>query len=360
VEFLRRTVLRKSFSIRRQSGSERTTWRATGSTIAITASGETSGHGPTIDLAVVDEAWAQRDERLVTAFRPAMMTRRSAQEWWLSTMGTEDSIPWNDRVDDGRARVETQLLDPRERRGVAYFEWSAPDDADPYDEATWWSCMPALGRTVDVETVRTDSQSMPEADFRRSYLNQRTVGGRPVFEPGLWPRLRDDNVKVGTSMVIGADLLPDRAFGSIAVAGWAGGGKTVVEVIEHRPDGGWLVERLAELCQRWRPLTVVLDRNSSAGKLAPELETLGLPVMALDTGQYTASCGGFYDAVVDQEVYHRGQPPLDAAVACARKRNIGDTWAWARREGGDVSPLVAVTLARYGLVKMGEGDFHIF
>jgi hypothetical protein len=359
-EYLRRTALRKQFLQRRQTGLERTVWKATGSIVGITASGETSGHGPTLDLAIVDEGWAQKDERLAAAFRPAMMTRRHAQEWWLSTMGTEDSIPWNDRVDDGRARVERQLLDPKECRGVAYFEWSAPDDADPYAEETWWGCMPALGRTVDVETVWTDARSLPEADFRRGYLNQRTVGGRPVIEPGAWPILRNDDVKVGAQLVLGFDTTPDRQFSSIGVAGWADSSRTVVELIEHRPGAGWLVSRLAELAQRWQPLTIVCDRASPAGKLAPELQTLGLPVHVTDTGQYAGACGAFFDAVMDKELYHRGQPPLDAAVACARKRQIGDTWAWARREGGDVSPLVAVTLARHGLTMFGQGDFAIF
>jgi hypothetical protein len=359
-DYLKRTMLRKQFLQRRQTGLERTVWKATGSTIGITASGETSGHGPTLDLAIVDEGWAQKDERLATAFRPAMMTRRTAQEWWLSTMGTEDSVPWNDRVDDGRARVEAQLEDPNERRGVAYFEWSAPDDADPYDEATWWGCMPALGRTVDVETVWTDARSMPEADFRRGYLNQRTAGGKPVIEPGKWPRLRNPEVQVGATMVFGADVTPERSYASIGVAGWAGHGKIAIEVVEHRPGAGWLVERLAQLSQKWRPSLIVVDRASPAGKLAPELEMLGLPVELTDVGAYAGACGGFYDAVMDGTLFHRGQAPLDAAVAAARKRQIGDTWAWARREGGDVSPLVAVTLARWGLIKVGDGDFQIF
>jgi hypothetical protein len=361
-EYLKHTVLRKQFLQRRQTGLERTVWRATNSVVGITASGETSGHGSTLDLAIVDEAWAQKDERLATAFRPAMMTRRAAQEWWLSTMGTEDSVPWNDRVDDGRARVESQLLHPDECRGIAYFEWSAPDDDDPYDERVWWGCMPALGRTVDVETIRTDSRSLPEADFRRSYLNQRTVGGKPVIEPGLWPRLRNDDIKITGVMALGIDATPDRSFASIAAAGWADSSERVaLELIEHRPQMGWLVARLAELAQKWGPATIVLDRASPAGKIAKELETLGLPVTLTDTGAYAGACGAFFDAVLDGKVYHRGQPPLDAAVACARKRQIGDTWAWARREGGDVSPLVAVTLARYGLVSMGpQGDFRIF
>jgi hypothetical protein len=220
--------------------------------------------------------------------------------------------------------------------------------------------MPALGRTVDVATVWTDARSLPEADFRRGYLNQRTSGGTPVIEPGLWPRLRNDDVKPGAVITLGFDVTPDRSFAAICAAGWADSERTVVELIEHRVGVGWIVGRLGELVQKWRPLLIVADKGGPAGKLAPELETLGLPIKTTDASTYAGACGSFYDAIVEQKLYHRGQAPLDSAVAAARKRPIGDTWAWARREGGDVSPLVAATLARYGLMSLGQGDFRIF
>ncbi len=143
---------------------------STASSVGITASGESSGHGQTLDLGVIDEAFAQKDERLVQAFRPAMMTRPSAQLWIVSTMGHEDSLFFHDRVDDGRARVEAG-----ERSGVAFFEWSAHDDDDPDEASTWWSCMPALGYTVNEATIRADHDGMPPDEFARAYLNRRTA-----------------------------------------------------------------------------------------------------------------------------------------------------------------------------------------
>src|SRR5215471_5076860 len=74
-ELLRKTPFRHAFTTRRQTGLEATVWRSTGSTIGITASGETSGHGQTLDLGIIDEAFAQKDERLAQSFRPAMVTR---------------------------------------------------------------------------------------------------------------------------------------------------------------------------------------------------------------------------------------------------------------------------------------------
>jgi hypothetical protein len=75
--------------------------------------------------------------------------------------------------------------------------------------------------------------------------------------------------------------------------------------------------------------------------------------------EYAAACGGFYDAVVQGTVVHLDQPVLNAAVAGARKRILGDAWAWGRKGGTDVSPLVAATLARWGLVKAGDGKIQV-
>jgi hypothetical protein len=56
-----------------------------------------------------------------------------------------------------------------------------------------------------------------------------------------------------------------------------------------------------------------------------------------------------YDAVAERSLRYLPRPALDAAVAGAAKRPLGDSWAWARRGlSVDISPLVAVSLARWG------------
>jgi hypothetical protein len=58
-----------------------------------------------------------------------------------------------------------------------------------------------------------------------------------------------------------------------------------------------------------------------------------------------------FDAVVAGDVAHAPDPDLDVAVAGASKRARGDAWVWDRRSSAvDVSPLSAVTLARWGAV----------
>jgi phage terminase large subunit-like protein len=353
-EMLKRTPLRDAFTIRRQTGRERWVWPGTGSVIGITASGESSGHGPTLDLGIIDEAWAQKDERLIQAYRPAMLTRPHGQVWIFSTMGTDESVFLHDRVDDGRARVEAG-----ERSGVAYFEWSAQDSDDPDDPATWWRCMPALGHTVTEKVIRADHDAMEPGEFARAYLNRRASGGRPVIDPVSWAACRDSRSQLTGLPCFALDVTPDRGAASIGVAGGRADGRRHVEVVEHRPNTDWVVDRLRALQSRWQALPVIVDPGSPAGALLVDLAASGVATETVTAREYAQACGQFYDAVMDGAVRHLEQPVLNLAVAAARKRPLGDAWAWARKSQIDISPLVAVTLARYGLVKAGDGQFQI-
>jgi phage terminase large subunit-like protein len=354
VEALAESKLANLFSTRRQTGFERTVWKPTRSIVAITASSESSGHGFDLDLGMIDEAWAQRDSRLIQAFRPAMMSRPAAQLWLTSTMGTDESVFWNEVVDDGRARVEGD-----ERSGVAYFEFSAGDDDDPDDPATWWRCMPALGHTVDEATIQADHDTLDPAEFSRAYLNRRATGGRPVIARVSWDACREPRSQVGGLVCFAVDVTPDRSFAAVAVAGMRGDRRRHVEVVDHRPGTDWVVGRLVELERRWHPLPVMVDPGGPAGSLLVDLAAAGVPTETLSAREYAQACGQFYDAVMAGEVAHLDQPVLNTAVNSARKRVLGDAWAWARKSGGDICPLVAATLAQWGLVKCGQGEPQI-
>jgi phage terminase large subunit-like protein len=353
-ETLRDSGLAGLFTVRRQTGFEQTVWTPTRSTVGISAATESSGHGFDLDLGMIDEAWSQRDSRLIQAFRPAMMSRPAAQLWLTSTMGTDESVFWNGLVDDGRARV-----DAGERRGVAYFEWSAGDDDDPDDPATWLGCMPALGYTVDLATIAADHDGLEPDEFARAYLNRRQSLGRPVFDAATWQACREPRSQLAGLPCFSIDATPDRSAASIGVAGYRGDHRRHVEVVEHRPGLDWVVARAAELDKRWRPLPFIVDPVGPAGSLLVDLAAAGVPTETVATREYAHACGQFYDAVRAGQVVHLGQPVLDGAVGAARKRVIGDAWAWGRKTGGDISPLVAITLASWGLVKAGQGEAQI-
>lgn len=306
------------------------------SRIDVLASTESAGHGRTIDLAVLDEAFSDTDDRREQALLPAMATRADAQLLVVSTMGTEASTYLNRKIETGRAAIVDDI-----GGGIAYFEWSADPGADIDDPATWSSCMPALGHTISEAVVRHARQTMSEGDFRRSMLNQKTISDERVLSVQAWDAVVSDDVQPDGKLRFAVDVNPDRSAASIAVADELGR----CELIDYRPGVSWLVERTVELCTRWEA-PVVLDSYSPAGSVADDLQSRGVQVIRYGTREVAHACGLFFDRVIDGKVQIRKHEKLDLAAAGARRRTAGDAWLWARKDGDcDISPLIALTLA---------------
>lgn len=314
-----------------------------GSRLIEVASTPDAGHGQTFDLAVKDELFADNDDRRDQALRPAMVTRERAQVLACSTMGTDDSVPWNALVERGRRAAETQ-----QRQGICYFEWSAPGDADIGDPATWWACMPALGHTMREDTIRLEHDSLPENEFRRAYLNQQTKADDRVIPATLWNAVCDPNVTAQGRVVLGVSAHPDRDAASIVAC--SVGELPVVEVVEHRRGHlAWLAGRVQEVSAKNGQALVAVEVRGPAGALIDELERLGVPVLPVSSTEVVKASGQFFDAVVECQLRVRREPVLDAAVAAAVRRPVGEAWTWGQRSAQeDVSPLVAATLAVWG------------
>ncbi len=332
-----------------------------GSRFGIEAATEKAGHGPTLDEAYIDEAFAQVDNRLDQAFRPAMITRPNTQLWWVSTAGWVDGSPYLlDKVTRGREQVEMGV-----REGLAYFEWSAPDDAEIDDREVWRACMPALGHTISEDAISGELAAMTDdiAGFRRAYLNQwvrkEQLSDRdPVIDLAVWEALADDpkdpRAQVVDPVAPAIDMPPDRSTASIAIGGRRADGTGHVELIDHRRGSGWVVSRMLQLNERWRFPPVAIDASGPAGSLIPKLTEAGVEVLPVSAREMGQACGGFYDDVNEGTVRHIRSPLLNSALGAARKRSLGDAWAWARKNVTvDISPLVAVTLARFAF------DLHL-
>lgn len=350
VPMLAASSLGKQMKVSRGVGNEKIRWQ-NGSLWGLLATTETAGHGAQLDLGVIDEAFALSDDRLEQAMKPAMITRKQPQLWIVSTAGTEDSLYLNDKIDDGRERAHAG-----QTSSVAYFEWSAPDDAPIDDPATWAACMPALGITIPVEAIRSDFESMREPEFRRAYLNQRqnraATAPWQVVSEEAWAACLDERSRIEGEPILALDVTPSRSMSSLAACGTRADGLPHVEVIGNRPGTSWLFEWFAAERRVERYRKIVIDPVSAAGSLAGDLRALGLQVEEIGTRQFVGGCGKFYDLATQRGLRHIGQEPLTAALAGAKKRPLGDSWAWHRRDPSvDVSPLVAATLALDAVVR---------
>lgn len=308
---------------------------ATGSTLRMIGSSEDAGHGLTnTGLAIVDESFADRDERRYQALTPGMATVVDAQTWNVSTAGTEDSVPLRRKIEIGRAAAEAGKTS-----GIAYIEYSIPDDADCDDPEVWWEFMPALGWTVTQDVVAHERESMPDNEWRRSYGNQWTSADVRAIPLDVWVEACGDHVPSG-ALTFAVEVHPDRERASIVACG-----SGVLELVDSRPDASWVVARLAELQARHGG-RVRLDGGGPAGALLADLDRARVDVDVVGTRDVVQACGAFYDGLVDGRLRVRTDGRLDAAVAAVTKRRVGDAWAWSRRAPStDVTPVMAMSLA---------------
>jgi hypothetical protein len=315
------------------------------STLEIMRTAKSSGHGRTLDEAIIDEAMHDHDDRREQAVMPAMLTRRNAQSWITSTAGTDESLFWRRKVDLGREAARNGVVE-----GLAYFEWSAPDECDPYDEDMWWLVMPALGLTQPIESVRHLARTMREEEFRRAMLNQWTRTDLKVIDWAAWVECRNPRGQIAADMVLALDVNKDRTAASTCAASRGSDGLIDIELIDYHDGLTWLVPRVVELRDRHMPMKVLVDGNGPAAAYIPELERAGVEVTVVGGAELPRACGAFYDSVTARTLRVRPNPRLDDAVAGAAKRIRGDSFVWQRSTlTADISPLVCATLAMWGI-----------
>lgn len=339
---------------RKQAGSESLSFSRSHGRILVQPSNEKAGHGlSNVGVADIDEAWSHKDDKgylLEQGLAPTQLATTSPQLWVSSTAGASaiGSPYWYGTLEAERARIEANQPDSR----VAFFEWAAPDDADPSDPQSWSMGCPAMGETITQEAIAFQYESMPEDDFARSILNQWRGTLAQLIDAKAWLACRDTNAVADTTrlwLAVDASPLPTGGVtASIAFAGWVGN-KVVVELIENAPGLSWVADRVREITRAQRFQSLTIDGIGPANSILPDLRAKSrAPVEVTDATTLGAACGRILQGVLEGSVLHRGQAALDAAVAGAGRRQLLDGFAFSRRHSSaDLSPLIASTLAHW-------------
>lgn len=338
--------LARTFQARKSNGSERITWRDTKGRIMLQASNANAGHSLTIDDAFLDEAYAHPDLTLVNGIQPTMITKPDPQMWVISTKGAGDDgmLLHYEEI----ARIA--LSDPDTR--VASFVWEAGEDDDRYDPEVWRRVMPALGRTITEQRVRTLLATTAAEEFDRAYLNRRpTVATVAALDVEAWYACRNTGPALAPHgpVVVAVDVDPDRTHGVIAVAFTHELGVGVI--IDRRPGTGWIVAAVQQLTHR-HGITlydVWGDRRAGVGGIIDQLTGRGIQTHEVSAGDVASAAGDMYDLVKARQLVHDGQLKLDDAVTGSRRRPLGEAWAFSKVDSvGDVAPLTCATLAVAG------------
>ena len=343
--------LRKRVSRIRTSHGEEGIELTTGQRLRFVARSTGSGRGFSGDVVILDEAYRLPREAL-GALMPTLSARPNPQLWYASSAGHVDSEVLRSLRDRGAESEE----------GLCYLEWSAEPSASPDDPAAWRQANPALGIRITEEHVGRELAAMPAEEFARERLGIWSDPGLAdtAVSASEWSKCVDQSSSVLDPVSLGVDVSPDGST-SVAIAGQRSDGLLHVELIDHRPGTSWAVERVQALVRRWSPSSVFLDAGAPAGALLPDLERAGVQVRKVAGREMAQAAVALASHIDQQTLRHLQQPDLDAAVAGARRRVVGDLWAFGRRGSfADISPLCAVALAAWGHAQTAGREPQIF
>ncbi len=339
-------------TIRKASGAEAVELKS-GQRLRFLARSQGSGRGFSGDVVFFDEAmmlWSAT----VGALLPTMSARTKVtaggpQLYYTGTAGHGEQAAVLAGVRDRAiAGDDDGLFYAEWAGGAAYDHTGANVDLD--DEGEWARANPAVGYgRIEIEFIRRERASMTDDEFARERLGLWGSGAlRGAIDPDVWRALGDAGSKPSGQVALAVDVPPEGRRASIARAGERADGRVHVEV-DVRPGTSWAVERLAAVAKK-RGAVVVLDGGSRAAALIPGLTAAGVTPVVYGTRDVVTACSAFMDRVDEDGLRHLAQPELAIAVDAARRRKVGDAWAWHRRDTSvDISPLVAATLAMHGL-----------
>lgn len=315
-----------------------------GGSVEIVARSKNSARGFTVDVLVMDEAQEMTDDDL-EALMPTTSSAPLGNPQWIYT-GTPPGPRANGDV---FTRTRNDALGKPKR--LAWHEWSSPPASDLDDEMAWRLANPALitGR-LQFEVIEGERSRFSDEGFARERLGMwGETSSSQVIDVQTWAKCADMAGQISSEVALAVDVMPDRTAGSVSLAGLRADDRWQVELVDNRNSVGWIVDRVAGICERQSVRAVIIDAQSPAASLIEALEARGVVVTKTGARDMAAACGQFYDAVMEDRLRHLDVPLLNSALGVARKRSLGDAWAWHRKSAvADITPLVSCTLALWG------------
>lgn len=233
--------------------------------------------GGTLDLWSLDNVDAGRGRRYhLVIVDEAAMVRNLIDAWQYSVRPT---------LTDFRGGAWF-FSTPKGRNGFwQMYQWGL----DPLEPD--WSCwqMPTASNPyIDAEEIEAARRSLPERVFQQEYLAEFLEDSGYVFR-----RVNDavaecwqEHNKDGHQYVIGVDWGKMNDFTVITVIDVAERAVCYIDRF-NQIDYHIQVERLIAVCERFSPMSVVVELNSMGHPLAESLSRAGVPVVGFTTTNAT-------------------------------------------------------------------------
>lgn len=333
-----------------------------------------SARGKPAARVIMDELREHKDFKVWNAVAHTQKNLWSSQTWGISNAGDVHAVVLKgqrkrcldliDEFDEFTASGGTgaeYANDPAHDVSLGLFEWSAPDECDLEDIDGILQANPSIGYgaiTVAACLSEARASDLNEAGYRTEVLCQWvTARVEPFISPADYKavQLPSSTVRMlidpRSRTVFGIDTSADRATSYIAAATRLTDGRPFVQVIASRPGMLWVAEFLREQAEHSDALEVALQtKGCPAMEFAGPLETAGFTLHKVDGGLIGSATGRMKDRIRDRAIAMVDQPALRLGFEGGMTAMYAENQAWSRRKSlTDVSPVIAATLALYGL-----------
>lgn len=338
----------------------------TGAQVVFTTRSPNAARGlDRIDLTIYDEAY-DLDLADLAALSPTQMAAADPQKIYTSSAVNADQHPNGMQLASVRARGRE-----REDR-LFYAEWRAPDDVQLDQPSTWRQANPSYG------VIQTDAKLGAEwRTFRKTEAGRKSFACEylgvgdwptegpedlpPVIDPDAWADLKDLTAVATGAVCLAVECEPIRDPAMRKSRRWTIGAAVRTETGKHvqigyRGPGSptEIAAKVAAAVAANDPVAVVLDDKSIAKDLLTKaLTDLEIEPEFVKSGQLSEATNGFLQAVDNQTLTHDGDPRVAPLLEHAQLRDVGQSGgaAWERLKNDDISPLIVLTNAAWGLDK---------
>lgn len=306
-------------------------FKQTGTVYKALSSEAFTKEGLSASLVIADELAAWPTRELFDVLSLSMGARRSPLFVAITTAGPRTDTSGSDSIaytlyQLARRRIAGENDDPT--LGMAW--WEAADDAYN-DEARWAEANPGLlsdPPILSIDDLRSAKKRTPEAEFRTKRLNEWTSSAQAFLPAGTWDACKDLTIELHAEdpIVVGFDGSFSNDSTAIVACRIADKALFVLGHWERPLDSelSWRVPveeveaRMLDICKTHTVREIVCDpfrwqRSMEAW------QQMGLPVVEFPQtpARMVPATSAFYDAVVNQQLKHDGNPSLARHAANA-------------------------------------------
>lgn len=329
------------------NGQEMITFK-NGGRYEIVAATRDGSRGKTADLLFIDELREVTLEAW-TAARPVTRARPNAQTLVTSNAGDAFSQVLNDLR-------ERALSYPSPT--FAWYEYSAPQGCDIWDKKNWYLANPALGYTIDEDTIAEAVATNPVEATRTEVLCSWIDSLVSPWANGTIEATTDPDLElpIGLPTIFAIDVSPSKRDGALVAGILLPDGKIGLGIMELWTsevgiDEVKMADGIMAWIKKYRPQKLLYDKYATAS-IAQRLQNNGVMTEDCSGQHFYQACADLAEALVNNRVVHSGQKEFVAHMNnCAMKTNDAGWRIVRRKSAGSVAGAISAAMVTWELTK---------